>query len=78
MTTLLLTFGLFLVVILAMAVGYIFQKKAISGSCGGLGSIGVDKACDCPEPCDNRKKKMAKAEAKRKAQEAVWKENRIL
>ncbi|MGL6440951.1 (Na+)-NQR maturation NqrM [Aeromonas hydrophila] len=57
-----------------MAIGYIFQKKTISGSCGGLGSIGIEKECDCPEPCDNRKKKMAKEEARRK----MLAENRII
>ena len=62
----LITFGVFLVVVVAMAIGYIFQKKTISGSCGGLGTIGIEKECDCPEPCDNRKKKMAKEEARRK------------
>ena len=62
----LITFGVFLMVVVAMAIGYIFQRKSISGSCGGLGSIGIEKECDCPEPCDNRKKKMAKEEARRK------------
>ena len=32
------------------------------------------KECDCPEPCDNRKKKMAKEEARRK----MLAENRII
>ncbi|WP_116473757.1 (Na+)-NQR maturation NqrM [Zobellella maritima] len=69
-----ITFGVFSLVIFAMAIGYIVQRKSISGSCGGLGSIGVEKACDCPDPCDNRKKKMAKEEARRKMLE----ENRII
>lgn len=51
------TFVVFLVVIIAMAIGYIVNKKTISGSCGGLASVGIDKECDCPEPCENRKKK---------------------
>ncbi|RJG51250.1 (Na+)-NQR maturation NqrM [Motilimonas pumila] len=68
------TFVVFLLVIVAMSVGYIFQKKAVSGSCGGLGSIGIDKECDCPDPCDNRKKKMAKEAAREK----MLNENRII
>ncbi|WP_354624626.1 (Na+)-NQR maturation NqrM [Psychromonas sp. MME2] len=52
------TFIVFLLVIAAMAIGYIFKKKTISGSCGGLASVGVEKECDCPEPCDNRKKRI--------------------
>jgi hypothetical protein len=77
MTTILLTFGIFLLVTVAMAVGYIFQKKSISGSCGGLGAIGVDKACDCPEPCDRRKAREAK-EAARAEKLAQWKQDQIL
>ncbi|MGB5446940.1 MAG: (Na+)-NQR maturation NqrM, partial [Psychromonas sp.] len=53
------TFIVFLIVVVAMAIGYIFNKKTIAGSCGGLGSVGIEKECDCPEPCDNRKKKNA-------------------
>lgn len=55
------TFVVFLVVIIAMAIGYIFNKKTIGGSCGGLASVGIDKECDCPEPCENRKKKNRQA-----------------
>ncbi|MDO2947133.1 (Na+)-NQR maturation NqrM [Aeromonas simiae] len=74
MQVFLITFVVFLLVVLGMAIGYIVKKKTISGSCGGLGSIGIEKECDCPEPCDNRKKKMAAEEARRKMLE----ENRIL
>ena len=49
-----ITFGFFLVVVMAMAVGYIFQQKTLAGSCGGLGSIGIDKACNCDNPCEKR------------------------
>ncbi|MEI6896826.1 MAG: (Na+)-NQR maturation NqrM [Psychromonas sp.] len=67
------TFVVFLVVIVAMAIGYIFNKKTIGGSCGGLASVGIDKECDCPEPCDNRQKKNAESEriAKFKTQQQI-------
>lgn len=67
------TFMVFLLVIVAMAIGYIFNKKTIGGSCGGLASVGIDKECDCPDPCDNRKKKNAEAErvAKFKDEEQI-------
>ncbi len=74
MTTILLAFGIFLVVVVAMSVGFIVQKKSISGSCGGLGAIGVEKACDCDNPCDKRKARMEK-EAQR---EKMLNENRII
>ncbi|MFC0323462.1 (Na+)-NQR maturation NqrM [Gallibacterium melopsittaci] len=67
----LVTFGFFIVVIFAMAIGYLIKRKTISGSCGGISSLGLEKVCDCPEPCENRKAKMAKeAERQAKLQEA--------
>lgn len=77
MSTFLLAFGFFLVMIAIMAVGYIFQRKQISGSCGGLGAIGIDKACDCPEPCDRRKAREEK-ERIRAAKLEEWKNNQIM
>ncbi|SHI11289.1 (Na+)-NQR maturation NqrM [Ferrimonas marina] len=77
MMTFLATFALMLLLVALMSIGYLVKRKAISGSCGGLGAIGIDKECDCPEPCDKRKAKMAKenAEAERNARLSA---NRIL
>ncbi|MCP1339849.1 (Na+)-NQR maturation NqrM [Idiomarina sp. M1R2S28] len=69
MQTFIMVFALFIIVVLAMAVGYIVQRKTISGSCGGIGALGMEKACDCDEPCDKRKDRMKKEQA--------WKENQI-
>ncbi|MBT1451102.1 (Na+)-NQR maturation NqrM [Glaciecola sp. XM2] len=77
MSTFILAFGFFLLMVLAMGVGYIFQKKSISGSCGGLGALGVSKACDCPEPCDRKKARLEK-EAIRERKLEEWKNNQIL
>lgn len=57
-------FVFFLLAFLGMSLGYIIKRKSIQGSCGGLSSIGVDKVCDCPEPCDARKKRMARDAAR--------------
>lgn len=76
MAVYLTTFAVFLLVIVAMAVGYIFQKKVIRGSCGGLDSVGIDKVCNCPEPCDARKKREAR-EAARAEKLAEWEKDRI-
>ena len=51
------TLGFFLVVVMAMAVGYIFQSKTLAGSCGGLASVGIEKACDCDNPCEKRQER---------------------
>jgi hypothetical protein len=77
MSTFILAFGFFLAMVLAMAVGYLVQKKSISGSCGGLGALGIEKACDCPEPCDRKKMRMEKEEARQKKLDE-WKQNQIL
>lgn len=69
-----ITFVAFGLVFLAMGIGYILQRKTLAGSCGGLSGIGVEKACDCDDPCDNRKAKMAKEESLRQMLE----ENRII
>lgn len=53
----LITLGFFLVVVAAMAVGYIFQQKTLAGSCGGLASVGIEKECNCDNPCEKRKER---------------------
>jgi hypothetical protein len=76
MTTYLITFGVFLGFIFLMAIGFIVQQKVVKGSCGGLGAMGIDKVCNCPEPCDARKKREAK-EAARAEKLAAWENDRI-
>ena len=67
----LITFGVFLLVIVAMAIGYIVQRKTISGSCGGLGSVGVDKVCGCENPCEKRLERERKAKELEQTQQQV-------
>ena len=50
--TFLLTIMIFLLVIVAMAIGWILKKKTIAGSCGGLANVGIEKECDCEETCE--------------------------
>lgn len=57
MMVFLVTFGFFLIIAAAMAVGYIFQQKTLAGSCGGLGSVGIEKACNCDKPCEKRQER---------------------
>lgn len=76
MSTFILTFALFILMVPVMAVGYILQKKTIAGSCGGLAVLGISKACDCPEPCD-RKKARVEREEKRQIKIKKWQDNQI-
>lgn len=48
----LVTFGFMLIVMTIMAVGVIFGRRAIKGSCGGASS----GSCVCVTKCDKRKK----------------------
>lgn len=57
-----ITFVVFLLVILGLALGFIFKKKPLQGSCGGITTLGMKKVCDCEEPCDNLKQKVANGE----------------
>jgi hypothetical protein len=56
MLTFLATFVVFVLVVFGMSLGWIIKRKSIQGSCGGISSLGMEKVCDCPEPCDARKK----------------------
>ena len=59
METLLLTFGFFIAVVFAMSIGFLIKGNALTGSCGGISALGMKKMCDCEEPCDNLKSKIA-------------------
>lgn len=53
-----ITFVVFLIAVAAMAVGVVFSKRAIKGSCGGVSGLqGFENhSCSCKNPCENRKK----------------------
>ncbi|MFT4826038.1 MAG: hypothetical protein ACJASY_000439 [Halioglobus sp.] len=56
-------------VIAGMAIGVIMGRAPIKGSCGGMGALGIDTACDIcggnPQMCDEetRTPKDAKADS---------------
>ncbi|MCH2190564.1 MAG: (Na+)-NQR maturation NqrM [Gammaproteobacteria bacterium] len=65
MNQLLVTFSVFLLVMIAMAVGVLVSNREIKGSCGGLNDIdGLEGACDIceiKEQCKRRKAMQRKA-----------------
>ncbi len=77
MGTFIVVFVFFLFIISIMAVGYIVQRKRISGSCGGVAALGIDKICDCPEPCDRKKARQEK-ERIRAEKLREWQDNKII
>lgn len=56
MTLFLISAGVIGLVIAAMAVGVMMGRGPIKGSCGGMGALGIDTACDIcggdPQRCD--------------------------
>lgn len=58
----LITFGVIVVLVLLMAIGVIFGRKPIAGSCGGYQAIDVECAAGCKNPCEKRLARM-KAQA---------------
>ncbi|ANI29513.1 hypothetical protein PL78_06620 [Yersinia entomophaga] len=66
LTVFLASFVFFLLVIGGMSIGYVVKRKTLQGSCGGIATLGMEKVCDCPEPCDSRKKRMEKEAARQK------------
>ncbi len=58
MQTFIAAFILLLLVVLAMAIGYILKRRTLSGSCGGMANLGIEKVCDCDTPCARRRAEM--------------------
>ena len=55
--TFVLALFVFMMIMAAMAVGVIFGRAPIKGSCGGLGAVGIDQECEIcggdPQRCDS-------------------------
>ena len=72
METIILAFVVLVVLVAGMAVGVIFGRKPISGSCGGMSALGMDVACDIckgdPEVCETEQQKAIKAEMQEQQQ----------
>jgi hypothetical protein len=66
MTTL-LAFAFMLLIVTAMAIGVLFGRRPIEGSCGGMNRLGLDTACEicggdrarCPEVATETKTDLA-------------------
>ena len=51
-----LAFVIMAIIMAGMAIGVILSNKPIKGSCGGMGALGMDTACDIcggdPKVCE--------------------------
>ena len=54
MLTFIVVFLVMAITILIMAVGVIFGREPIKGSCGGLNNVGVERACGCKDVCEKQ------------------------
>ncbi|MDE1238973.1 (Na+)-NQR maturation NqrM [Vibrio aestuarianus] len=54
--TYLLAFVLFVGLIVLMALGVLFRRKSLQGSCGGLANIDIERECNCVDVCDEYQK----------------------
>lgn len=64
MNTFLVTFGAIAFLVLIMAIGVMFGRKPIAGSCGGYKVLDIECAAGCKEPCEKRQARMrAQAQA---------------
>ena len=56
MDTIIVAFFVMLGLVTAMAVGVIFGRKPIAGSCGGMKALGMEMECEIcggdPQQCD--------------------------
>lgn len=66
----LITFGVIVLLVLLMAIGVIFGRKPIAGSCGGYEAINAECAIGCKQPCEKRLARM-KAQAAETADEPL-------
>ena len=49
--TFIVIFLVLLCCVAGMAVGVMFGRPPLKGSCGGLGAVGVEKVCGCSHGC---------------------------
>lgn len=66
MGTFLLVLAIFAILLAAMSIGVIMGRKPISGTCGGIGALGLGAACDIcggnQKKCDEESERVTEAQ----------------
>ena len=63
MAMFLITFAVMVLAIAGMAIGVLFGRTPIAGSCGGLNAVNGSSECQsCSRPCSSKRTAMAKGE----------------
>ncbi len=63
MAMFLITFAVMVLAIAGMAIGVLFGRTPIAGSCGGLNAVNGSSECQsCSRPCSSKRAAMAKGE----------------
>ena len=59
------TFIIMLIAVFGLAIGVLFGRRGIQGSCGGLNNLkSLENSCSaCNEPCEKRKKALEQMKA---------------
>lgn len=75
MSLFLVVFPVMLLLVAAMAIGVIFGRKPIAGTCGGLNMMGEDGVCELcggrPEACEAEAGKVPSEQAQPLARDAM-------
>lgn len=55
---------LFALAFAGLALGLLFGRDPIRGSCGGLRKLGLERDCSCDSPCPRRRRELERRAAR--------------
>lgn len=65
LTVFIVVFVVMSLTVAIMAIGVIFGREPIKGSCGGLNNVGVERACGCKEVCEQEVEQLQASDMKK-------------
>jgi len=61
---------LFALAFAGLALGLVFGRDPIRGSCGGLRKLGLESDCSCESPCPRRRRELERRAARGEGSQA--------